>query len=174
LQAVRWVLDEVDPPAGIDGLSAWEVFAGYLVLDALIGNTDRHQENWAVIANHSHRRLSPTFDHASSLGFQLDDRDRAERLATKDRNRTPEAYADRARSRFEGHPTPVEVAIECLGTLRASARDLWLGRCQDIDAIMQPIDSVPEHRMSQPARQFASRVISRNCMRLMSHPFTTV
>lgn len=29
--------------------TAREVFAGYLVLDTLIGNTDRHDENWALI-----------------------------------------------------------------------------------------------------------------------------
>lgn len=46
--------------------------AGYLVLDALILNTDRHHENWGVlrIVNSSRvvtYEIAPSFDHASSL-----------------------------------------------------------------------------------------------------------
>ena len=57
--------------------------AGYLVLDALIGNTDRHHENWGLIARYPEAggdnpdiaraalRVAPSFDHASSLGREL-------------------------------------------------------------------------------------------------------
>ncbi len=52
-------------------------FAGYLVLDAVIGNTDRHHENWGILIRRVRRnylgRLSPSFDHASSLGRELSD-----------------------------------------------------------------------------------------------------
>jgi hypothetical protein len=46
--------------------------AGYLVLDALILNTDRHHENWGVLrTTHPDQSVSyqiaPSFDHASSL-----------------------------------------------------------------------------------------------------------
>lgn len=55
--------------------------AGYLVLDALVGNTDRHHQNWGVVVQgkrgadqvllvHS-IQLAPTFDHASSLGRKI-------------------------------------------------------------------------------------------------------
>ena len=49
--------------------------AEYLVLDALIGNTDRHHENWAILlrASPSVLEVAPTFDHASSLGRELRD-----------------------------------------------------------------------------------------------------
>lgn len=61
-------------PAGIDlppGVTtAVDVFVGYLLLDALIGNTDRHHENWAVIESYGFEarelefflRLAPTYD----------------------------------------------------------------------------------------------------------------
>ncbi|HET9177409.1 MAG TPA: HipA domain-containing protein, partial [Terriglobia bacterium] len=53
------------------------LFAGYLVFDALIGNTDRHHENWGVlikqVGNQWAGILAPTFDHASSLGRELGD-----------------------------------------------------------------------------------------------------
>jgi hypothetical protein len=52
-------------------------FAGYVVLDALIGNTDRHHENWALPrrdeSGTSSYRLAPSFDHASSLGREMFD-----------------------------------------------------------------------------------------------------
>ena len=35
-----------------------DLFVGYLLLDALIGNTDRHHENWAIIQLRSCRRAA--------------------------------------------------------------------------------------------------------------------
>lgn len=55
-------------------------FAGFLTLDALIGNTDRHHLNWAVI-NSTPPRLAPSFDHASSLGRELEDKRRHQILS---------------------------------------------------------------------------------------------
>lgn len=67
-------------------------FVGYLVLDALVGNTDRHHENWGVVLSYFHENdperrilssgmrigLAPTFDHGSSLGREmLDERRKA-------------------------------------------------------------------------------------------------
>ncbi len=60
-------------------------FIGYLMLDAWVGNTDRHSENWGFIdesnANAAPFALAPTFDHASSLGVRLSDTDRQERIS---------------------------------------------------------------------------------------------
>lgn len=174
LASVHGVLSRIGPPDGAGDLTAWEAFVGFLVLDALIGNTDRHQENWAALGRGRDRRLAPTFDHASSLGFQLDDEQRQERLVTADRNRTPEAYADRARSRFERHPSPLQVAITALEELPVARRDLWLERCADIEQLVATVDGVPQQRMSRPAREFAERMLRRNHTRLLSHPFGTV
>ena len=41
--------------------------AGYLVLDAIVGNTDRHSENWGTLqlinADHHTEYLAPSYDH---------------------------------------------------------------------------------------------------------------
>ena len=61
-------------------------FAGYLVLDALIGNTDRHHENWALLKRETgltEHRLAPSFDHASSLGREM--RDERRKLLLKEK-----------------------------------------------------------------------------------------
>lgn len=50
------------------------VFMAYLLLDALIGNQDRHEENWAIEASQSDpgvKCLAPSYDHGASLGFNL-------------------------------------------------------------------------------------------------------
>ncbi len=174
IEAVREALGEVEPAAEASDVSAWETFVGYLLLDALIGNTDRHQENWAVIASPSGRRLAPTFDHASSLGFQLNDTRRKEHLTTNDPSYTPEAYAARASSRFQDKPLLMDVATQALKTLPEERRSQLLERCRDIEALISPIRRVPLHRMSDSSKQFAERVLRGNHARLMSHAIGTL
>src|SRR5690606_22377951 len=54
LGAVMEVLQGCGPARARSGLTtgkdAFDSFVGYLMLDALIGNTDRHHENWGVIS----------------------------------------------------------------------------------------------------------------------------
>lgn len=162
--ALRAVQPSEDSP---QGFTAWDVFVGFLVLDALIGNTDRHEENWAAVANSSERRLAPTFDHASSLGFLLSDEQRQQRLASADLGFTPEGFADRAKSQFAGRPHPIEVAMDALSRCSADVRDHWLNQCSDADGLAEAVALVPRHRMSAVAQQFAERVLRRNIARLL-------
>lgn len=81
---------------------AFRQMAGYLILDAIILNTDRHHENWALIrVMHQDGQIShemaPTFDHASSLGRNEPPDKLATWLSEPGR---PEWYA--ARSRCQG------------------------------------------------------------------------
>ena len=168
VEAVRRALAGVGPPADMKSdHSAWDVFVGYLILDAVVGNTDRHEENWAVIDRVGDRRLAPTFDHASCLGFQLDDHQRQRRLRTNDSGYTPEAYADRAGSTFYGSPHPVAAAVHALAISDSRAGRFWVSRCEDVESLVEPVWMVPQHRMSTSAREFAERVLRRNCHRLL-------
>jgi HipA-like C-terminal domain len=59
-------------PSPKERVQSMRQLAGYLVLDALILNTDRHHENWGVLrTTHPDKTVSyqiaPSFDHASSL-----------------------------------------------------------------------------------------------------------
>lgn len=59
-------------PSSRERVLSMRQLAGYLVLDALILNTDRHHENWGVLrtVNPDHTvtyEIAPSFDHASSL-----------------------------------------------------------------------------------------------------------
>jgi hypothetical protein len=58
-------------PQGI--VSASQTFVGYLLLDAWVGNTDRHHENWSFVrlseqTTKTKTHLAPTHDHAASMG----------------------------------------------------------------------------------------------------------
>ena len=61
--------------------------AEYLVFDAIIGNTDRHHENWALLRWQKEEKwygaLAPTYDHATSLGRELTAERRTELLVQK-------------------------------------------------------------------------------------------
>lgn len=52
-----------------DKLGAWLV--DLVLFDVLIGNTDRHQENWGIIfKNDGSSSLAPLFDNGTSLGHE--------------------------------------------------------------------------------------------------------
>jgi hypothetical protein len=161
---VEWALGGSSPPEDHPVLAnAMDWFTGYLVLDALIGNTDRHIENWGIVATPGQRpRLAPTFDHASCLGFLLSDEARTECLTTRDRNRTIEAYARGARTKFEGRRHPVEVAHDALRRRTAATQVHWSAAVASLPSIADEIEAVPPSRMSPAAREFASHLYKEN------------
>lgn len=55
---------------GIADASAW--WGRTLMFDALIGNTDRHSQNWGLLSvDEAPVRMAPSFDNGTSLGFQV-------------------------------------------------------------------------------------------------------
>jgi HipA-like C-terminal domain len=162
----------VEPPLGTPpDQDACSVFASYLVLDALIGNTDRHHMNWGVLDDPgSPRVLAPTFDHASSLGFLLSDEQRSQRLETTDPNHTVEAYARRGRSNsFQGSPGLVDIAEEALRTCPNPTAADWLVRVAgySLDSLDALLARMPDARMSRSSRMFARRLVAENQRRLL-------
>ena len=51
----------------MDIFNLFDEFLPILIFDFLIGNTDRHQSNWAFIMENNELRLSPLYDNSSSL-----------------------------------------------------------------------------------------------------------
>jgi hypothetical protein len=84
------------PPTGIT--EPISTFIGYLLLDAWLGNGDRHHENWGFVVQlpEGIPHLSPTYDHASCLGRELLDEKRQERI----QKQNIQQYADKSRSAF--------------------------------------------------------------------------
>ncbi len=144
-------------------------FAEYLLLDAIVGNTDRHHENWGIILGlglgAGMVQLAPSFDHGSSLGRELRDRRRGTRLEGDQVG----AYVLRGRggvywSEEETRgPSPLDL-------FRRSARlypKLFLPALSRIErlsdrAVRELVDRVPQDWMSAPEREFAYRLMQHS------------
>lgn len=169
----------IDMPLGYSAPDAVKtaggVFVSYLMLDALVGNQDRHHENWGLILSKENAiTLAPTFDHASSLGRNETDAERVARLTTRDQGRSVEKYAERAKSAFFANPTSDKplttmAAFQEAAKLVPEARDYWLRRLAAIGlADCRGIfDNIPPHEITDPARDFALKMLEINRDRLL-------
>ena len=170
-KAVGMPLGYVPP---VEFSSAAEVFVGYLMLDALVSNQDRHHENWGLIVSPGPLySMAPSFDHASSLGRNEVDAVRLRRLKTKDKADSVEAYVTRATSAF--YPLKASRALSCIAAFQEAARlapkgqKYWLTRLErttvgDYEHIMRLI---PDSEITEPARQFALKMLEINRKRLL-------
>ena len=64
---VKEVFDSLEQHVLFDG------FLKQLVFDCLIGNTDRHQDNWGIIVNYEKEsvRLAPAYDNTDCFGREI-------------------------------------------------------------------------------------------------------
>lgn len=144
-----------------------EQLAGYLTLDALIGNTDRHHENWGVLRRTRvdgslEDTLAPSFDHASSLGRELVPDERERHL----REGRVETYARRGRGGIyvttaDRHgANPLELVLQVAPTM-PEAFQPWLARVRALPSasVQRIIDAVPEALMDSTAKRFATALI---------------
>lgn len=164
---VRVALKTTRAPIEMEPFDAYDVWCGYLVMDAWLAGQDRHDENWAAIRSADTLRLSPSFDHGNALGFLLRDDERERRLREPD---GVERWAARGRSRhFSGRPTLVALAHEALGLASCEAREHWKTRLQAVTTseVSSAAQHVPDERMSPVARRFVTRLLEINRRRLL-------
>lgn len=104
LRNIASVLAAVAPPLGHEetGLTATGWFAGFLVLDALIGNQDLHSENWSIeVTPDGTYHLAPSYDHATSFGIVQRNPEKLNRLVN-DPGAVRNFAAKAVGGRFEG------------------------------------------------------------------------
>lgn len=175
LENIRDVLAGGLPPPGLElpfNASAFDVFAGYTMLDAWVANRDRHDENWSVllpITDAGPLRLCGTYDQANSLGYNVPEETR-QRLLSEDR--VSSWCAKGTAWRFEyvvGKPIPtlVATALRALELASPSARDHWMSRLEQADQgdLQRALAQTP--RMSDLARTFALTVLNVNRRRIL-------
>jgi hypothetical protein len=156
-------------------VSGLDVFIGYLMLDAWVANQDRHHENWGFIVSPERTiHLAPTFDHASSLGWNETDGTRTQRLTTRDSRRSIDRYVERAFSAFFSSPSsdkPMSTfdAFTEAAKLRPQAASAWLERLSKIsdNDVRAIFDQLPSDRISNAARNFAMKILELNQKRLL-------
>ena len=149
--------------------------AAYLVLDALIGNTDRHHENWGLVLSYDsdgggleqvgHLWVAPSFDHASSLGRELTDARRHTLLKSGSiggyvRRGCGGIYL-RSDDPFGANPLHlVEVSVRTYPDyFRQALRQVAETPIAAIEAV---VDGVPDARITRPARDLAREILKYN------------
>jgi hypothetical protein len=168
LDNIRRVLDgvagPVDPAVPGD-LTAFDIFAAYLMLDAVIANQDRHEENWAVLRSlpgEGPMRLCGSYDHGSSLGFNLMDAKRQQVIEAGLARWAGRGRAQRFEQATDGRLSLVELAGKALAATSEAARSHWLGCLARVSPSSwdELVAQVPE--MSDPARTFAGELLKIN------------
>lgn len=169
--AVKEALEGVGPPVEVkwpSSFTAYDVWAGYLLLDAWVAGRDRHHENWAVILSGEDRRLAPSFDHGNALAFQ--ERDARQAWILNDEERFSR-WLNRGTSRhFRGKPHLVDLALQALSLASPVARSHWfekLSTCSE-DSVQALLYEVPDDIMSETSRIFAVRLLEETRRRLLN------
>ena len=152
--------------------TAADTFCGYLMLDALLGNTDRNPGNWAVLEYQGPGqsrvlKLCPSYDHASSLGYRETDGTRLARLVTLDAGFAVPAYALRAKSALYKSGGSALGTHEAFGVAAGGSPDaagFWLSRLRDTpySTFADIVARIPREIMSEPARRFACELLRSN------------
>jgi hypothetical protein len=164
LANIRSILAGCGAPPGLTGdHSAFSVFAGYLVFDAWIANTDRHAINWAVLEQDGEQRLAPSFDHGSAMASGIGDAHLS--------GRNPVKFACGAKAtRFEDGRAKslVGLALEAVELAGAPART-WVERVARYDfARLDDLLSAAGNtmRLSEGRSTFIRGILQENQRRL--------
>ena len=143
--------------------------ARYVILDAVIGNTDRHHENWGILRqrkdDHWEGFVAPSFDHASSLGRELQDTRRDRILAEIGIG----AYVEKGRgaiywSEDDQHgPSPLELVRRATGEYPELFRPAPT-KLENLDKkyLADLVNRVPDDLMSLSAKKFAIAMMCHN------------
>lgn len=144
-------------------------FVGYLIFDCLIGNQDRHHENWGFIIGNKSIQLAPSFDHASGVASKVSDKEAKERLNTNDQNRSVEAFCKRAKTPFYNEQGEVLKTFEVVNELckKPQTKQYSLQWIQKISQLTQAdyqgiLDKIPREFITQNQKDFIKVLLAMN------------
>ncbi|KPH55033.1 hypothetical protein HPU229334_10360 [Helicobacter pullorum] len=144
-------------------------FVGYLIFDCLIGNQDRHHENWGFIIGNKSIQLAPSFDHASGVASKVSDKEAKERLNTNDKNRSVEAFCKRAKTPFYNEQGEVLKTFEVVNELckKPQTKQYSLQWIQKISQLTQAdyqgiLDKIPREFITQNQKDFIKVLLAMN------------
>ncbi len=166
-------------PQDDDNLYVLTKLASYLVLDALILNTDRHHENWGLFwkrlvlktDDEAFRQydVAPSFDHASSLGRELLDEKKAKLIQSAAINK----YINNGRGGIYWHETD-QHGLSPLSLVELAATKypdyfrpalVAISRIP-LGIIQATLDDVPTERASEISKNFAKLLLASTYERL--------
>lgn len=158
----------------VPSMTAKGLMAGYLMLDVLVGNQDRHEENWGLISHEGAVYLAPTFDHASSLGRENQDERRAMKLASTAPLHGVAGYAANASSQLYEKKSGLRLSTiaafsDYAATCRSEAR-VWIAQLDKVnEEIFRKLFAlIPNTHITDVGREFAVRLLIENKRRLLA------
>ncbi len=175
---IKTIVNAIAEVGSTSKIPNWEKLLGdlasFALLDALIGNTDRHHDNWMLLYSlsdgHLRMRTAPSYDHASSLGRELTDERRERILSSTD---GVLSYLKRGRGGVfltaqRRAPSPLRLGQLLCRWNRPLACD-WYGRLHSVsDADFRAvINRVPPEFMTELAREFAFQVVATSKAELL-------
>lgn len=169
----------VNKPIGFRSLkdikTASEFFVGYLMLDSLISNQDRHNENWAtIITLKGLKHLAPSYDHGASLARNIGDDSRFKRLNSNDRGQQISNFVLKSKSWFLCRETNSRLklldAFKQYALIEKVAASAWLKILSGItdDDIGTIIDRIPSNLMSDCSKKFTYQLLLCNRANLLA------
>lgn len=169
ISAIRGALEGLQGPVDTrySEWTAFDVFTGYLVLDAWIANTDRHAHNWGVLQDPRTGEvcLGPSFDHGSALASGDEDRVRAQRVEQL----SIDHWCEHGRTkRFNGGEaiSLVDAAVEALSACGGPARRHWVAQITNVemDRCFDIVAATPN--LSDTTRSFLRTTLVTNRKRI--------
>jgi hypothetical protein len=156
------------PPNGVK--TGADLIVGYLLFDAWLSATDRHDENWELAMLEDGYRLCPTFDHGDCLGTKLSDQE----IAIEDFGCPKLAESSWWKNQIvEGHVDTTEIstteAFTIASELRPLAAQAWLkclSQVKDTDVI-QIFDQIPLTVLTTERNRFANGLLKFNYQQLI-------
>jgi hypothetical protein len=151
-------------PEGIkDGA---DMFVGVLMIDATVGNSDRHDRNLDIVRQTNGQfYLSPVFDHGYSLGAS-EDNDLRSWIDPEHYNRYHNfsSFSDR------GEEISGVEAFRQAAAIRPQAAKIWLNKLQQLDfgQIERVFAKIPSERLTQEAKNFALELLKYNRKQLLN------
>ena len=126
-------------------ITDWKIYwSKALLFDALIGNTDRHQDNWGIVETIEYvddkrsvknMSISPVFDNGTSMGYEIlassfknyESNDRLQRYVTKGKHHMrwalndifPMGHGEMIEKIAAVYPETRAIMIDCLNKINA-------------------------------------------------------
>ena len=150
------------PIPGIDTGS--KLFVGYMMLDCLVNNSDRHDHNWGVMAVGGQIELISSFDHGLSLGSTDEDEDKPTLSLLDYVNRYSQSCFQSGYSKL-----PTLTVFEWCTKLYPEAARMWQARLKQVTSaqIEEIFDRIPEGRITPIAAKFAIDLLDFNQKRII-------
>jgi hypothetical protein len=162
-------LAQVKRPNGYDRIpngieSGAETFVGYILLDALVDNWDRHAENWSIILGEE-IELMPCYDYGEALCSGETDEDKQAIKLDKYSQVSSSAFTNKEGTKR----LSMSQVFERAASLKPQAAKIWIEQLAalDPDEITKIFNHIPEGRITEVSAKFAKGLIEYNRIELL-------